>query len=182
MVLSLFSFSCVLFLFLQFSNSFFFLSQIWLLRSLHSLIFMATLYSCFSIIHGMIEKVTKFYKGFRSTSQKQLKDRDRLLQVIHLYNTILLFLALLSEEKSQDLRSGSDFHGKKKSFFKKTNSYPAEEISYFNHPQVGIYQSRSLPLDWQNMGSLILCRSCICLGKKISLVFSIQLIIEIYAM
>ena len=113
MVLSIFSFSCVLFLFLQFSDSFFFLSQILLLRSLHSLIFMVTLYSCFSIIQGMIEKATKFYKGFRSTNHKQLKDRDRLLQVIHLYNTIRLFLALLSEEKSQDLRSSSDFHGKK---------------------------------------------------------------------
>ena len=114
MVLSLFSFSCVLFLFLQFSNSFFFLSQIWLLRSLHSLIFMATLYSCFSIIHGMIEKVTKFYKVFRFAKQKQLEDRDRLLQVICLYNTILSFLTLLSGEKSQHPRLSNDFHGKKK--------------------------------------------------------------------
>ncbi|KAM3702777.1 hypothetical protein ACB098_04G049300 [Castanea mollissima] len=95
-----FSFSCVLFLFLWFSDSFFFLSQILLLRSLHSLIFMVTLYSYFSIILGKKENATKFYKGFRSANQKQFEDRDRLLQVIHLYNTILSFLALLSEEKS----------------------------------------------------------------------------------
>ncbi|KAK7830202.1 putative lrr receptor-like serine/threonine-protein kinase [Quercus suber] len=53
-----------------------------------------------SIILGMIEKATKFYKGFRSANQKQLEDRDRLLQVVRLDNTILLFLALLNEEKS----------------------------------------------------------------------------------
>ena len=43
---------------------------------------MVTLYSCFSFILGMIEKATKFHEGFQSTKQKQLEDRDRLLQVI----------------------------------------------------------------------------------------------------
>ena len=54
---------------------------------------MVTLNSCFSIILGMIEKATKFYKGFRSTSQKQLKDRDRLLQVIRIqYDSVISYL------------------------------------------------------------------------------------------
>ena len=54
---------------------------------------MVTLYSCFSIILGMIEKTTKFYEGFQSTKQKQLEDRDRLLQVIRIqHDSVISYL------------------------------------------------------------------------------------------
>ena len=54
---------------------------------------MVTLYICFSIILGMIEKATKFYKGFQSTKEKQLEDRDRLLQVICIqYDSVVSYL------------------------------------------------------------------------------------------
>ena len=54
---------------------------------------MVTLYSCFSIILGMIEKATKFHEGFQSTKQKQLEDRDRLLQVIRIqYDFVISYL------------------------------------------------------------------------------------------
>ena len=41
----------------------------------------------------MIEKATKFYKGFQSTKEKQLEDRDRLLQVICIqYDSVVSYL------------------------------------------------------------------------------------------
>ena len=41
----------------------------------------------------MIEKATKFYEGFPSTKQKQLEDRDRLLQVIRIqYDSVVSYL------------------------------------------------------------------------------------------
>ena len=130
-------FSSILFFFLWFSDSFFFLSQILLLRSLHPLIFMVTLYSCFSIILGMIEKATKFYEGFQSTKQKQLEDRDRLLQVIRIqYDSVVSYLVEWGEIIGPEIKQW--FSLQKKSFSKKTNSYPVEEISDSDYPQVCI--------------------------------------------
>ena len=85
----------------------------------------------------MIEKATKFYEGFPSTKQKQLEDRDRLLQVIRIqYDSVVSYLVEWGEIIGPEIKQW--FSLQKKSFSKKTNSYPIEEISDSDYPQVGI--------------------------------------------
>ena len=53
---------------------------------------MVTLYSCFSIILGMIEKTTKFYEGFQSTKQKQLEDEIRANEPLETRYKVIAFI------------------------------------------------------------------------------------------